>query len=327
MKATDDYYDEIARYQNNDPCGHFILNSKNGDHLSLKGNGYSVIGENSAYKIHEGIYLFKTNAVFKDVDLRGWMAYPDDALVIYKVKKGRWLFVTDSGREGVLGAGDILSAAGNFKLLKLNSFDEIVEYFGVAYYYKEMLEAIHSQSLNQSFLEDFYNSDLLRNILIHRGNQRINRVFDELESALDEDNKILMKAKSLELLSESALFHKEFIDVEDTTWSEEKRRLFREIKDFLDTHLEHYYSMQYIADHFSISLSGLKNLFREAYGISPYCYHLNKRLEKAAQLLAETEYKITYIHSQVGFNHHSNFSKAFQEKYHCSPSQYREKRK
>ncbi|MDO5707204.1 MAG: AraC family transcriptional regulator [Andreesenia angusta] len=327
MELTDIDSYMMNLYNKDNYYRHFILNSENGDICSLKGNGYSVIGKTLTYKITDGIYMFKTDAVYRDVDLKGINTYADDVLIIYKVTKGNILFATKNGRKGRLNCGDILNAAGNFKMSKFHSFNKEVRFVGVIFCYKAIIDAIKNQSLNKSFLEEFYNSNLLREILIYRGNYRINKLFDEIENSVNKDNKILMKAKSLELLSESAIFHNNFIDINYKDLSEEKIILIRKIKEFLDNNLDKYYSMEFIANKFSISLSGLKNLFNEAYGISPYIYHLNKRLEQAAILLEETDYKINDIYNRSGFNYHSNFSKAFQKKYKCTPSQYRKRKR
>ncbi|MDO5715908.1 MAG: AraC family transcriptional regulator [Tissierellia bacterium] len=324
-KDGNNYWTDL--YNKNNYYRHFILDAQNGDVFSLKGNGYSVIGNSLVYKIADGIHMFKTEAIYQDVDLKGLDSYADDALVIYKVKKGKILMEMLDGRERRLKGEDILNAASNFKMSKFHSFQQEVEFVGVTFYYKYMLEAIENQSLNQSFLEDFYKNELLQDVFVHRGNYRINRLFEEIENAIHKDHKMLMKAKSLELLSESSLYYKNFMSLDYETLSEEKKKLFQEIKGFLDTNLDQYYSMAFIAKKFSISLTGLKNLFHEVYGISPYRYHLDKRLEKAAILLEETDYKINDIYNRVGFHYHSNFSNAFQNKYHCTPSQYRKSKK
>ncbi len=316
---------EMARYNGDNYYKHFVLNSKNGDILSFRGNGSSTIGNTFVYKIIDGIYLFKTNAIFKDVNIGGLDSFADDALLICKFTNGSMLFLTEDEKEFILNAGDICNAASKFKMIKTHSFNKKVEYIGVMYYYKEMIQAIKNKVLDNYFLEGFYNSKIIRNVFIHRGNYKINKLFDEIEAAISNENKILIKAKALELLSESAFFFKNYIDLDCGGLSEEKKKLFYNIKEFLDNNLDKYFEMEFIADKFSISLSGLKNLFNEACGTSPYSYHLNKRLEKAAILLEETDYKINYIYKRAGFNYHSNFSKAFQKKYNCTPFQYRKR--
>ncbi|MDO5695866.1 MAG: helix-turn-helix domain-containing protein [Eubacteriales bacterium] len=327
MVSTDGQNHEMTIREKNNFQKHFILDTVNGDIISFKGDGYGVIGEAFAYKIMDGIYMFKTNVIYRDIDLKGLYSFYDDSLMIYKVMKGNISFAMENDRERRLNCGDILNVSSNFKMSKYHSRNKDVELVGVSYFYKDMKDAIENQSLDRPFLEEFYHSNLLRNGFIHKGNYKINKLFDEIKNAVENDNKILMRAKSLELLSESAAFHRDYKGINFKDFSEEKIILFNSIKEFLDTNLDRYYSMEYMADHFFISLSGLKNIFYEVYGISPYSYHLNKRLEKAATLLEDSGYKISDIYRRVGFNYHSNFSKAFQKKFNCTPSQYRRKMK
>ncbi|MDO5707211.1 MAG: AraC family transcriptional regulator [Andreesenia angusta] len=325
MELTGNSNYMMTLYNKSNYYKHFIFNSKNGDVLLLKGNGYNVTGDSLVYRVADGLHMFKIDAVYRDADLKGLDSYIEDTLMIYKIMKGNILFATKDGKERRLNCGDILNAAGNFKMSKFHSFNKEIECIGISFYYKGIMNAIENQSLNKSFLEEFYKSDLLHNIFIHRGNYKINKLFQEIKNVIDDDNKILMKAKSFELLSESAIYHNDFVSIDYKGLSKEKTILFNNIKEFLDNNLDQYYSMEFIAEKFFISLSGLKNIFYQVYGISPYIYHLNKRLEKAAILLTKSDYKIKDIYKKVGFNYHSNFSKAFQKKYNCTPSQYRKR--
>ncbi len=298
---------------------------KKGDLLIYKGNEYVTAGDSIAYKVLDGICMYKTDYIFNEVDYQGRYSYIDDALVIYKVLSGKIEAVFEDGRKLLLKAGDIMNAAGNYKMKKFHSFGKKATYIGVACYYKEMINAIKNESLDNSFLEEFYYDKVIRNCFIHRGNYQINKLFSDLEYACDSQNKLLIKAKTLELLSLSALHYKDFIKPENQDLKEANQLIFNDIKDFLDNNLDKYYSMNFIADKFAISLSSLKNLFKEFCGLSPYTYHLNRRLEKARALLEETDYKITYIYKNLGFSCNSNFSKAFLKKYKTLPSNYRKR--
>ncbi len=305
------------------PCFRSDYVDKKGDFLFYKGNEYVTVGDSIAYKALDGIFMYKTDCIFNEVDYQGRYSYLDDALIIYKVFSGKIEVIFEDGRKLLLKSGDIVNAAGNYKMKKFHSFGEKTIYIGVACYYKEMIEAIKNESLDNSFLEEFYYNKIIRNCFVHRGNYQINKLFSDLEYAYNNQNKLLIKAKTLELLSLSALYYKDFIKLENQDVREVNQILFNEIKDFLDNNLDKYYSMQSIADKFAISLSTLKNLFKEFCGLSPYAYHLNKRLEKSRMLLEETDYKITHIYKSLGFSCNSNFSKAFLKKYKVLPSQYR----
>ncbi|HLK29549.1 MAG TPA: helix-turn-helix transcriptional regulator [Puia sp.] len=61
--------------------------------------------------------------------------------------------------------------------------------------------------------------------------------------------------------------------------------------------------------------------FRQAYGISPYQYLLNKRLEFSRALIAQRNMSLTEISMHCNFPDLFTFSKAFKRRYGVSPSQ------
>lgn len=72
------------------------------------------------------------------------------------------------------------------------------------------------------------------------------------------------------------------------------------------------------------SQSHFMRLFRELTGTSFAQYVKLQRLNKAAELLRATADRIGEIAEAVGFHNLSYFTRAFEEKYHMTPSAYRE---
>jgi AraC family transcriptional regulator len=64
-------------------------------------------------------------------------------------------------------------------------------------------------------------------------------------------------------------------------------------------------------------------LFKQAYGLSPYQYMQQLRLEKAAQLLKHTSFPVLDIAITLGFENSNSFSRLFYQRHHCYPTQYR----
>lgn len=62
---------------------------------------------------------------------------------------------------------------------------------------------------------------------------------------------------------------------------------------------------------------------RNLFGMSPNKYITNRRLEKAARLLAEGRYNVTEVAYQVGFTTATYFYKCFKQKYGVMPSKYK----
>lgn len=81
-----------------------------------------------------------------------------------------------------------------------------------------------------------------------------------------------------------------------------------------------------IANKIGINRSYLTNLFKKKMQMSPQEFLINYRLEKAAQLLIDTDKPIRIIALSIGYDDSLSFSKAFKQKYQVTPSAYREDR-
>ena len=82
-----------------------------------------------------------------------------------------------------------------------------------------------------------------------------------------------------------------------------------------------------IANHCGLNRTYLSKLFKDATGYSPQRYLLNFRINKAKQLLTETDLPIQYISYSVGYSDPLAFSKFFKQETSLSPTQWREKYK
>lgn len=63
--------------------------------------------------------------------------------------------------------------------------------------------------------------------------------------------------------------------------------------------------------------------FKKIYGVNFSNYILNLRLQKARELLLESNLSVSEISEKVGFNNLAYFSRSFKEKYSDAPSHYR----
>lgn len=64
-------------------------------------------------------------------------------------------------------------------------------------------------------------------------------------------------------------------------------------------------------------------LFRKAYHRTPHQYLINKRIEKAKELLANSDWSVTEICFEVGFESPASFSTLFRKIVGWAPSVYR----
>lgn len=79
-----------------------------------------------------------------------------------------------------------------------------------------------------------------------------------------------------------------------------------------------------LANTIGIERSYLSHIFCEAYEKSPQQYLMQIRMEKARELLQETELRISEVASRVGYPDALAFSRTFRKEHGQSPSEFRE---
>lgn len=94
---------------------------------------------------------------------------------------------------------------------------------------------------------------------------------------------------------------------------------------YLHAHFSENIDTSRIAASASISESECLRCFRSTIGTTPIQYLKQYRIQQAAQLLLDTEEKISEIASRCGFQDMSYFTRAFREEKGCVPTQYRKK--
>lgn len=78
-----------------------------------------------------------------------------------------------------------------------------------------------------------------------------------------------------------------------------------------------------LAQKLCVSEAYLIRQFKSVYGITPYKFLLNKKIETAKKLLLFTQKNITEIAQELGFDNEHYFSDIFKQKTGLSPSLYR----
>lgn len=84
-------------------------------------------------------------------------------------------------------------------------------------------------------------------------------------------------------------------------------------------------SVQELATLVNLSSSRLGHLFKLQMGVDLSHFVVNERLEKAAELLRQTELSIKEIAARVGYQHSSSFDRGFQNKFGVPPADFRKR--
>ncbi|OXM87720.1 helix-turn-helix domain-containing protein [Paenibacillus rigui] len=96
-----------------------------------------------------------------------------------------------------------------------------------------------------------------------------------------------------------------------------------QIKAYIDTNYYEDLSIAFFTDKYYLSKEHLIRLFKQKYGCGLYEYILKVRMERAKELLADTELKIQLVCEKVGYHDSNYFSKAFKKYVGVSPQDYR----
>lgn len=100
-------------------------------------------------------------------------------------------------------------------------------------------------------------------------------------------------------------------------------RTVEKIHDYLMEHLDEQLTIPQLAERFRVSGTMLKACFRQIYGTSLHQYLLERRMERAAELLLRTNQPEIQVAAAVGYNSTSQFGSTFKARYQMTPAQYR----
>lgn len=94
-------------------------------------------------------------------------------------------------------------------------------------------------------------------------------------------------------------------------------------KSFIDQHYNQPLNLECIASQASFSPYHFLRLFRQTFDETPHQYLTRRRIERARELLTTTDYSITEVCLEVGYESLGSFSTLFRKVVGHSPQHYR----
>jgi len=98
----------------------------------------------------------------------------------------------------------------------------------------------------------------------------------------------------------------------------------RLVKEFIDAHLEDDLGLAEIAAVANLSQFHFARAFRKSTGLTPQHYLMERRIERAKQLLAKDELPIVEISLLTGFKNQSHFTTLFRRFTNSTPKTWRD---
>ncbi len=100
--------------------------------------------------------------------------------------------------------------------------------------------------------------------------------------------------------------------------------IIKKVCSYLNEHFNENFSLDDASSLAGVSPFYLSKLFKEETGETFVNYVTDKRLNKAKQLLSETDFSIKEITAQTGYNDQNYFSRLFKNKFGVTPTDFRE---
>lgn len=97
----------------------------------------------------------------------------------------------------------------------------------------------------------------------------------------------------------------------------------KRVREYIDHRLEKPITLNELAKVADLSQMHFASQFRIAIGVTPHVYLLNRRIERAKDLLVNTRSSMLEIALAVGFTTHSHFSTTFRRSVGVSPANWR----
>jgi AraC-like DNA-binding protein len=138
-------------------------------------------------------------------------------------------------------------------------------------------------------------------------------------------NELLIKARLLEIMH-IIKNHCKKAQGDEKNANEVNRKIKKSLI-YLETNYHENISIAQIAKVSNFSESYFSKLFRQLTGSSFTRYLKDYRLERAAQMLRNSDSRVSDVAFLVGFNNLSYFTRAFKTKYKINPKAYKEKYK
>ena len=109
----------------------------------------------------------------------------------------------------------------------------------------------------------------------------------------------------------------------DTYFTKSQIAIVKEAEALILGNLTRRFTAKEMAERFGISESSFKFYVKGILGDSYLNYFRKKRMEKAAELLESSTWKVIEVANAVGYENQGKFAKAFAETYGVSPLEFR----
>ncbi len=163
-------------------------------------------------------------------------------------------------------------------------------------------------------IDKIYKTDYSQIIQVYTGS------LEPLFTEIHQNSKDLLRLKLLELLQLIAISDSSQTFIHWLTSINDKKK--RNLLDFMEQNFDKPLKVEDYAHLTGRSLSSFQRDFKRQFNRTPIQWLIDKRLEKAYELLSSRNLTVTDVAYDVGYENISHFIKAFKQRYQQSPKQF-----
>ena len=150
----------------------------------------------------------------------------------------------------------------------------------------------------------------------------LSRHFHENEASISETLYFLLNAI---IQNNASLIHEiEGVPAAKLSTKREIYRRLNEVKDYMDSCSNEDITLESLSKIALMSPFHLLRQFKKNFHLTPYQYLINRRLDRAVDILTSSDGTLAEICFITGFRDTSSFCKLFRKRYSLSPQQFRE---
>ncbi|MDF2522796.1 MAG: AraC family transcriptional regulator [Clostridiales bacterium] len=257
--------------------------------------------EPNMHEVYEMVYMKKGNAIF-EISGKSTPLGPNDIVIIKPNQPHRFIVKSEMGCEFiVLNFKFENTKSGEFSDISLSDFLNFVSskdagpFITLKVSQKNEIITLLNRILREKESNEIA-SDFLKHLMVMELFVLISRALK-----MEWENSIKNKSPKIKELVQAAV-------------------------SYIQNNYERDISLADIAKFVFLSPSYFIRAFKEEMGISPINYLLKIRIERAKELLEETESKISDIALNVGFSNQQRFNEIFKKHVKMTPLQYRKQK-
>ena len=216
---------------------------------------------------------------------------------LYETKKSAKLYDTKDVFNTSCTKGDYISAKAYLREIRNTQFESYEKELEVT---KMLLECLLT-------VADYFKIDVEKNLRLE--------IKEKLKGSKSRDQYFKILDMIFEEIFEVIINEKRVVYKEEMTYAVQ----------YIEKNLTKNLTLESAAAYMNISLHYFSKLFKNEVGENFIDYVTDKKVERAKELIRDTDIPLNTIAFELGFNEANYFSKVFKKKAGISPSQFRKK--